>query len=387
MKLFNALVGIILLFFVTTALPTDVNGRFTIVSIDSLKFTVKLQVNTNTGSDDLGGATIVFDFDTTALSFTNSPVKNVDYVSHNFCGGNYSPATVTRPMKNKIWVNIDLPFVNNNNGTVVAANPAWTDVVTIHFDVLDLTGAAHLTWLTSSPFWGIYDANNSTLWQTGTFTDLFGPLPVELVSFTGKLLSNKNVFLEWKTASELNHYGFEIEKAPSKSPPKGETPEEWVTIGFVESYGNPGSLVEYSFTDVTLHSSTIVKYRLKSIDNDGSFQYSDIVEINTLPLSYELSQNYPNPFNPSTKIKYSIPSVGTQYTVSVQIKVFDILGNEVAILVDEEKEPGGYEVTFNSHSGEVGNLPAGRHGLASGIYIYRLQTPEFTSTKKMVLLR
>jgi len=368
MKLFTALVGIILLFFVTTALPTNVNGRFTIVSIDSLKFTVKLQVNTNTGSDDLGGATIVFDFDTTAISFTNSPIKNVDYVSHNFCGGNYSPATVTRPMKNKIWVNIDLPFVNNNNGTVVAANPAWTDVVTIHLDVLDLTGAAHLSWLTSSPFWGIYDANNSTLWQTGTFTDLFGPLPVELVSFTGTLLSNENVFLEWKTASELNHYGFEIEKSYKNS-------DTWETIGFVESYGNPSSSVEYSFTDVTAHSFPIVKYRLKSIDNDGSFQYSDVIEVNAGPLSYELSQNFPNPFNPTTRIKFTIPSVGKQNTVSIKLKVYDILGNEVATLVDEEKEAGTYEVEFSAAN------------LASGIYIYRLQTAEFIDTKKMVLLR
>ena len=346
MKLFNALVGIILLFFVTTALPTDVNGRFTIVSIDSLKFTVKLQVNTNTGSDDLGGATIVFDFDTTALSFTNSPIKNVDYVSHNFCGGNYSPATVTRPMKNKIWVNIDLPFVNNNNGTVVAANPAWTDVVTIHFDVLDLTGAAHLSWLTSSPFWGIYDANNSTLWQTGTFTDLFGPLPVELVSFTGTLLSNENVFLEWKTASELNHYGFEIERSSSKT----TRYQGWETIGFVESYGNPSSSVEYSFTDVTAHSFPIVKYRLKSIDNDGSFQYSDIIEVNAGPMSYELSQNYPNPFNPSNKNKICHSSRRDKDAVctKVTLKVYDILGNEVATLVDEEKEPGVYEVEFSA---------------------------------------
>jgi len=256
MKLFKTLVGIILLFCASTTLAANVNGRFSIVSIDSLKFTVKLQVSTNTGSDDLGGATIVFAFDTTAISFPNSPIKNVDYVFHNFCGGNYSPATLTKPMRNNIWVNIDLPFTNNNNGTVVAADPAWTDVVTIHFDVIDVTGIAHLSWLTSSPFWGIYDANNSTLWQTGTFTDLFGPLPVELVSFTGVLLPNENVLLEWKIASSLNNLGFEIEKSYFKL-------DTWEKIGFVESYGDPSSLVEYSFTDNTFHRFPVVRYRLK----------------------------------------------------------------------------------------------------------------------------
>ena len=370
MKLFKTLVGIILLFCASITLAANVNGRFSIVSIDSLKFTVKLQVNTNTGSDDLGGATIVFAFDTTAISFPNSPIKNVDYIFHNFCGGNYSPATLTKPMRNNIWVNIDLPFTNNNNGTIVAANPAWTDVVTIHFDIIDITGIAHLSWLTSSQFWGIYDANNSTLWQTGVFTDLNGPLPVELVSFTGVLLPNENVLLEWKTASELNHYGFEIEKSYKNS-------DTWETIGFVESYGNPSSSVEYSFTDVTAHSSHIVKYRLKSIDNDGTFQYSDIVEVNTLPTSYELSQNYPNPFNPSTKIKFSIPSTPLSLGEGqgVRLIVYDILGNEVATLVDEEKEPGVYEVEFSAAN------------LASGIYIYRMQAAEFVETKKMILLR
>lgn len=385
MKLFNLLFVILFYYSFSYGQTITVNGRFTVVNMTASNLSVKLQINTNTGTADLGGATIVFSFDTTAIHINQNPVKNVDYIYHNFCDGNYSPATVTRPMKNTVWVNIDLPYTNNNNGTIVAASPGWTDVVTIHFDIVDPNGAAHLDWQTSSPFWGIYDANNSTQWQTGVFEDLFGPLPVELVSFTGTLLQNQNVLLEWKTASALNHYGFEIERA--SSPPAGKagmtTPVHgWENIGFVKSHGDPTSLVEYSFTDLTAHSFPVVKYRLKSIDNDGSFQYSDIIEINTLPMNYDLSQNYPNPFNPSTKIKYSIPSVGTLYTVSVQIKVFDILGNELATLVDEEKEPGVYEVEFAaaSHSGNVRNL-------ASGIYIYRMQAADFLETKKMLLLR
>ena len=370
MNQFNCLVSLLLFWFTSVTLPTTVNGRFTIVDLNNSSVSILLQINTNTGTDDLGGATIVFDFDTTAISIIQNPVKNIDYISHNFCGGNYSPATVTRPMKNEIWVNIDLPFSHSNNGTVVVGSPGWTDVVTIHFDIVDPTGSAQMSWITTSPFWGIYDGNNTTLWQTGVFEDLNGPLPVELVSFIGTLLPNQNVFLEWKTASALNHYGFEIEKAPSKSPPEGETYEEWETIGFVESYGDPSSLVEYRFTDLTSHSFSVVKYRLKSIDNDGSFQYSDEIEVNTLPLSYELSQNYPNPFNPSTVISYKLPVTG-----KVTIKVYDILGNEIHTLVDEEKEAGNYEVEFSSAN------------LASGIYIYRLQTSVFTSTKKMMLMR
>jgi hypothetical protein len=399
MKLFNYFLALVLFCFTSLTFPATVNGRFSVVNMNSSEVSVLLQINTDTGTDDLGGATIVFNMDTSSISFPGNPIKNVDYVFHNFCDGNYSPATVTRPIMNKIWVNIDLPFINNNNGTVVASSPGWTDVVTIHFDIVDPNGTASLSWLTTSLFWGIYDADNSTLWQTGVFENLNGPLPVELVSFTGTLLPNQNILLEWKTASELNHYGFEIERkyAPLNPLPGGEE-KGWVTIGFVENQGDPNSLTEYSFIDITPQSFPVVKYRLKSIDNDGTFQYSDIVEVNTLPMSYELSQNYPNPFNPSTKIKYSIPPSGNPLLGGargglVTLKVFDILGNEVATLVDEEKEPGIYEVEFggashsSSPSGNVRNLPAGGQGLASGIYIYRLQTSEFTDTKKMILLR
>ena len=179
MKLFIALVGIILFFSTFAVLPTTINGRFIVQNIANSKISVLLQVNTNTGIDDLGGATIVFGFDTSAISFTNTPVKNVDYIFHNFSGGNYTSATITKPMKNRIWVNIDLPFVNSNSGTVVAGSPQWTNVVTIKFDVKNPNIAPGLTWFMTSLFWGIYDANNTTFWQTGVFDGNFG-LEVEI---------------------------------------------------------------------------------------------------------------------------------------------------------------------------------------------------------------
>jgi hypothetical protein len=173
------LLGIILFCITSSVLPTTINGRFTVLNSTSSKFTVLFQVNTNTGIDDLGGATIVLGFDTTAISFTNTPVKDVDYIFHNFSDGNYSSATVTKPMKNRIWVNINLPFINSNNGTLVAGNPEWTDVVTIIFDVVDVNSSPGLSWHLSSMFWGIYDADNLTLWETGVFEGNFG-LEVEI---------------------------------------------------------------------------------------------------------------------------------------------------------------------------------------------------------------
>ena len=106
--------------------------------------------------------------------------------------------------------------------------------------------------------------------------------------------------------------------------------------------------------------------------------FTDVNENNYFtPSNYELMQNYPNPFNPITKIKYSISKIST-----VQIKVYDVLGNEVTTLINEDKLPGIYEVEINtaSHSGNVRNLP-------SGVYFYTLSTGNFFSTKKMVLLK
>jgi hypothetical protein len=106
------------------------------------------------------------------------------------------------------------------------------------------------------------------------------------------------------------------------------------------------------------------------------------VEPDTKVYTFNLEQNYPNPFNPSTLIKYALSK--RQF---VTIKVYDILGNEVTTLVNDEKPAGEYEVTFDSHSGEVRNLPAGRQGLTSGIYFYQLKAGEFVQTKKMILLK
>ncbi len=154
--------------------PTTVNGRFVDQGITGSKYNILLQINTNTGTDDIGGATIIFGFDTNAVNFSNTPIKNVDYIFHNFDGGHYSPATITKPMKNKIWVNFDLPFTNSNNGTVVAGSPGWTDVVTIKFDLVNPNIPPGLTWYLTSFFWGVYDANNFNLWETGVFEGNFG---------------------------------------------------------------------------------------------------------------------------------------------------------------------------------------------------------------------
>ncbi len=186
-----------------------------------------------------------------------------------------------------------------------------------------------------------------------------GGIPVELSSFTASVTGN-DVTLNWITSSELNNRGFEIERFSSS----------WEKVGFVEGNSTTAQNHSYSFTDHNVSSGKF-SYRLKQIDFDGTFQYSPTVKVEIgIPEQFALFQNYPNPFNPTTTISWQSP-VGSHQT----LKVYDLFGREVANLVDEYRPAGKYKVDFDASE------------LPSGTYFYRLQSEEFTETKKFMLLK
>ncbi len=183
------------------------------------------------------------------------------------------------------------------------------------------------------------------------------PLPVELTSFSANIEGNK-ILLNWETATEVNNYGFEIEKQKSEINNKNSM---WEKVGFVEGNGNSNSPKFYSYKDNSITISGKYFYRLKQIDIDGKFEYSDEIEVNiSAPEEFNLSQNYPNPFNPVTTIKYQIPAQdqndNTSVLTSVRLNVFDVLGNEIATLVNEKQNPGNYEVSFDGSKSTKRNL-------------------------------
>jgi len=193
------------------------------------------------------------------------------------------------------------------------------------------------------------------------------PLPVELTSFSALSQSN-TVNLTWETATEVNNYGFEIERTITNS--KLQIPN-WENVGFVEGHGNSNSAKQYSYVDNSVRAGQSYSYRLKQIDFDGQFEYSSVVNVEVgVPMEFSLAQNYPNPFNPSTIIDYSIPS-----NEFVTIKVFDVLGNTVSTLVNETKEAGKYNATFDANN------------LTSGIYFYSINAGGFTQVMKMMLVK
>jgi len=188
-------------------------------------------------------------------------------------------------------------------------------------------------------------------------------LPVELTSFTANAL-NGQVSLSWTTATEINNRGFEIERKSGNS--------QFVTIGFADGQGTTIEEQSYTYIDSKVDPG-IYSYRLKQIDYDGSFEYSDAIEVEVVvgaPIEFSLNQNYPNPFNPVTNIKYSLAEPG-----NVKLAIYNVLGQQVKELVNGYKEAGRYELNFDAS------------GLPSGAYLYKIESVHFNQVKKMLLMK
>ncbi len=208
-------------------------------------------------------------------------------------------------------------------------------------------------------------------------TSIPNPLPVQLGSLSYTLLQNNSVRLDWMTISEINNFGFYVQK-------RRVGLQEWFELpnSFVPGHGTTNVPQYYSFTDsVPLTAST--QYRLKQVDLDGTINFSAPVQVDlpttvaeVLPRDFGLQQNYPNPFNPATTIAFSLPQ---QETVTLQ--VFDVLGRLVTTLIDGKTlSPGTHKVVWNGKDRD--NRQA-----TSGVYLYRLRTTSFVATKKMVMAK
>lgn len=253
----------------TSIYPTTINGRFLVYNYSDTSAGIKLQINTDAETEDLGGATFIINFDTSSLSFDNLPDENYNYTFHNFSGGNYEKAFLTKVLSNQLWVNIELN--SDNEGNSPAGLNGWTDVVTISFHKKNEAETFWVEAQKNSLYWSVFGGDNKTMLAAGDFT------------------------------------------------------------------------VENAVTD--------------NNEIAGAFDF-------------ELSQNYPNPFNPSTKIRFSINESGL-----VTLKVYNIMGEEVAAPVNEYKNIGIYEVDFNAKD------------LTAGVYFYKISTTNFSETKKMILIK
>ncbi|NWG29627.1 MAG: T9SS type A sorting domain-containing protein [Ignavibacteriaceae bacterium] len=375
-----------------TLLP-QVNVTVTVANqeVVGTEFFFDLYLRTNSASEILylGNSDFVFTYD---VGNFNSPTINL--VGDPFDGGGYctfvptnataSNITGTREQyaqstsdtiyigeTNKLYINLLGTGITGqtqfNNRVARIDNSPLTHRLG-RFSVTGITnpnGFMDLQWVTGSIIVRTIDTSNP--WnESPTIVHLDpisnAPLPVELTSFTATY-KNSAVTLNWQTKTEVNNYGFNVERRINEG--------EWDSIKFIEGSGNSNSPKEYSYTDKELFAGgSKFQYRLKQIDSDGSFEYSDVVEVEVVPDQFELSQNYPNPFNPSTTIRFSLPQAA-----QIKINLYNMLGEQVANIAEGMYESGFHKVTFNAI------------GLPSGTYVYRLESSEFVQVKKMVLIK
>jgi hypothetical protein len=196
------------------------------------------------------------------------------------------------------------------------------------------------------------------------------PVPIQLAAFTAQRVANARVQLNWRTISETNNFGFFVQRKLDN--------DDFVELSniFIAGHGTTLEPQHYSFIDST-SPNAVLSYRLRQVDLDGSSHFTDPVSVSVTTSATEnrasvfsLEQNYPNPFNPTTQIGFGVRGSGF-----VSLKVFDVLGNEVATLVDGFLSAGNYSRTFDASQ------------LASGVYFYRLSAGSFVATKKLVIMR
>jgi hypothetical protein len=224
----------------------------------------------------------------------------------------------------------------------------------------------------------IFSYENTEPWNSREVTvNAINPsdqaLPITLSAFLARVESEGRVTLTWTTMSETGNYGFEVQRSSNAK-------ADFTTLAgsFQPGYGTTAEKHDYGYTDETAGPGTWY-YRLRQIDLDKTEHFSEVISINgvtgvsageVLPTEFALHQNYPNPFNPATLVRYQLPVGG-----SVKLAVFDLVGREVAVLVNEPQAPGIYAVKFNAA------------GLASGVYLYRLQAGTFVQSRKMILMK
>jgi len=191
-----------------------------------------------------------------------------------------------------------------------------------------------------------------------------GMLPVELASFDAHL-DGGTVRLRWATASETNNAGFAVERALDAAP-------DWAEIGAVAGAGTTSEGHAYTFADDGVpYGAVKARYRLRQTDLDGATAYSAVIEMAVgVPVRFAVHDNFPNPVRGATRIRYELP-----VAAHVRLTVYDVTGRLVARLVDERQEAGRREVAFDAA------------GLASGVYLYRVEAGANVATKQMTIVR
>lgn len=276
--------------------------------------------------------------------------------------------------------NTNLYFHDDVNGSTgdnkveTGDGESWGDVGIV------VTGSG-LDAVLGIPFVAYFCAANQSEEVTTVFVDNFleplvpniipGTVPVEMTLLEANIIDG-NIVLSWRTESEENNYGFEVQR-------KADNNDNWLKVGFVTGNGSTAETHNYTYTDNSTTSGRLT-YRIKQVNFDGSYSLSDEITVDmSQPSEFALYQNFPNPFNPVTKINYQIPASATNQ-IDVKLAVYNLIGTEIRTLVSETKQAGSYTVYWDGTD---------NHGtkVTTGTYFYRLKAGNNISTKRMVLMK
>ena len=366
--------------------PQDDNCRIVGLANGALFYTTTGS-STLTDLDPTGTGSVIPDKYVARIAF-DPQNKNTAYVSiGGFAGG-------TGTAQSHVWkvanlgttpaitaINTGLPDVPVNAFVVDPANSsnlfAGTDI-----GVYNSTdgGTSWNVFGTGLPVVAVFDMAMQKTTRTlriathgrGMWENSGPPLPIQLASLTGSAVSGQGVLLQWSTLSETDSYGFEVQKSLTQA-----GGYESIPGSFVRGHGTTTVPQSYRYTDNAPGTGTVY-YRLKQLDLDGTFRYSDGIAVDVasgiagkeFPTEFSLGQSYPNPFNPSTNIRYGLPR-----NAFVTLEVFSTLGQRVATLINEQQEAGYHEVTFNAAR------------LSSGAYFYTITAGDYHASRKLVLLK
>ena len=362
----------IVIFIYSNILNAQVSYR---LSVEQSIIQNKLEISVfleNTGDPFILGTSVLrLNVGTSGLDLTNVPLEieegqwdnTVDAANYNdqFAGRNEANA----------WISINIDYAVSFDGPVTPSDPTLIGKISI--PIIDPSENSGISWRLSdiNSNTVIFDADFDDITSNGQFINPQStPLPIEISTFTSSV-KGRDIFLNWITVTEINTSHFEVER-------KTGSDTEWKTIASVKAHGNTNSPREYSFADKKLNSG-LYNYRLKLLDNNGSYSYSETVFAEVeLPDHFVLNQNYPNPFNPFTTIDFQIPITG-----KVKLNIYNSIGEKINVLQDRILQAGTYSLHWDGRDINGNEIP-------SGIYFYELiyfAEKLSKAVKKMIYLK
>jgi len=355
-------VAVIGLLFLAPAAPAQVGNATISTARNGVNFDVSVFIQRIGGTAwSLGSSSFVFNYNSAAMTFDSILTKGIwDASTSGLYGPMFSASYSLGTARSAETDNLTA-----GSGTDVPQTS--TLVGTLRFTITDAAQNHNITWNGAS-----YITDASGTQQTVIMTDpANGPLPIQLSSLVATVAVKGQASLHWTTLSEVNNYGFEVQKATDKNGTFAS-----IEGSFIAGNGTTTAKHDYSYTDIAYAAGNV--YRLKQIDLTGGVYYTDVVDPQSvtgvagkaLPTEYSLSQNYPNPFNPSTTIQYGLPKDS-----HVLLEVYNVIGQKVLTLLNEVQPAGYHQVRLDGTN------------LASGVYLYRLAAGNKAFMKKFVLMK